>query len=168
MKKLLVGLAAAVAVAAPIATTGAASAAGAPVTTTSDPIWVSATSETPVDLPALNSQFQSMTINVSGTAKWYQGADSPNCWLTYGADGHSFDTGYQQTSASPALLLEGAQVGSVIYQVDNGAWHAVDGSQITAPHDGVAHHVRVIVNDRPGSYGDNSGGYSVTVTRTKG
>jgi hypothetical protein len=167
MKKLLAGLGAAIAVAAPIATTGSANAAGAPATPTSGPISVSASSETPVELPALNSQFQSMTINVSGTASWYNGADNPSCWLTYGAN-DQFTTGYHQTSASPALLLEGTQVGSVIYQMDNGAWHPVDGSKIVAPNDGVAHHVRVIVNDRPGSYGDNSGSYTVTVTRTKG
>jgi hypothetical protein len=167
MKKLLLGLAAAAAVAGPFAAAGSASAAGAPVTTTSDPVWVSASSETPVELPALNSQFTSMTISVNGTAKWYQGADNPACIITY-LGGAAFTTGYAQTSASPALLREGAQVGSVIYRVDNGDWQPLTGAPIVALHDGVAHHVQVIVNDRPGSYGDNTGGFNVTVTRTKG
>jgi hypothetical protein len=64
------------------------------------------------------------------------------------------------------LLLEGTQVGAVIYRVDGGSWHEVTAAPI-AMTDGGNHTVQVAYNDRPGSYDDNSGSLSLTVVRTK-
>ena len=64
------------------------------------------------------------------------------------------------------LLLEGTQVGTVIYRVDGGTWKAVTPPR-RSPDGRGTHHVQVAYNDRPGSYDDNSGSLSLTVVRTK-
>ena len=63
-RKIMLGIAATAAIAAPIAVAGSANAAGAPVTQTST-VMVP-TSDTTVDLPALNSQFTKMTLSITG------------------------------------------------------------------------------------------------------
>src|SRR5438046_6324769 len=142
MRKLMMTALAAAAVAASIA----AVASAAPGVTT-DTVTLNAATDGVVDLPALNSQFTKMTINVNdGTANWaaagwtsyHDGVAVPNVEVTSGGgDG--------------PLLLEGTQVGAVIYRVDGGEWNEVTGATFT-PTGGGTHHVQVAYNDRPGSY----------------
>ena len=61
------------------------------------------------------------------------------------------------------MLLEGTQVGTVIYRVDGGAWMPVTPDTMVSG----THKVQVAYNDRPGSYDDNFGSLSLTVERTK-
>jgi hypothetical protein len=68
MRKIILGVVAATAVAAPIAIAGSANAAQ-PVTTTTN-VAVDVTSEVPTDLPALNSQFTKMVLTHSGENHW--------------------------------------------------------------------------------------------------
>ena len=64
------------------------------------------------------------------------------------------------------IILEGTQVGAIVYRIDGGHWRSLDHAT-TINTDGGTHHVQVAYNDRPGSYGDNSGSFSLTVDRTK-
>ena len=164
MRKLIVSALAAAAVAASIA----AVASAAPGVTT-DSVTLNAATDGVVDLPALNSQFTKMTIKVNdGTANW--GAADLGYWTSY-KDGE-VTTGAPMTSGiwgdptlpgHGALLLEGAQVGAVIYRVDGGNWKLVTKNTTVEGN----HTVQVAYNDRPGSYDDNSGSLSLTVVRTK-
>ena len=146
-------------------TATAAIAAGAPVTTT-HAITLDAAYDGVVDLPALNSQFTKMTIKVNdGTANWGEGLST-----SYTSGGTSTNrellSGYWGDITLPghgSLLLEGAQVGVVVYRIDGGEWQKV--LPDTAISAGT--HVQVAYNDRPGSYDDNSGSLSLTVVRTK-
>lgn len=168
MRKLItIGLAAA-ALAASIA--AVASPASAAPGETTHAITLNAATDGVVDLPALNSQFIKMTIKVNdGTANWGEGL-----YTSYGPNGTSTNrellSGYWGDDTSlpghGALLLEGTQVGAVIYRIDGGQWHEVTGATIT-PAGGGTHSVQVAYNDRPGSYDDNSGSLSLTVVRTK-
>ena len=169
MRKLII---IAASLAALLAVTATAAIAAPGVTTHT--VTLNAATDGVVDLPALNSQFTSMTINVNdGTAYW--GAAELGYWTSY-QDGVA-TTGVVMTSGiwgdptEPGhgpLLLEGAQVGAVIYRVDGGEWHEVTApaATITETHGGT-HHVQVAYNDRPGSYDDNFGSLSLTVVRTK-
>jgi hypothetical protein len=67
------------------------------------------------------------------------------------------------------LILEGAQVGDLLVRVDAGDWNDLANGPYTLPAvtDGKGHSVQVIVNDSPGSYGDNHGALSVQIVRTK-
>jgi hypothetical protein len=124
-----------------------------------------------IDLPALNSQFTKMVLTVDGTANW--GANEYGYWTSY-ANGTYTGTGAPMTTGvwnnggveDGELLLEGTQVGKVVYRVDGGQWQEVTTTTITA-NDGGTHAVQVAYNDRPGSYYDNSGSLSLTVVRTK-
>jgi hypothetical protein len=168
MRKFMI-LAASIAALASL-TAGAAIAATGVTTHT---VTVNAATDGVVDLPALNSQFTSMTINVNdGTANWGSLDVNPGYWTTY-VNG-VVSTGYPLTSGiwgdpnEPGhgpLLLEGTQVGAVIYRVDGGPWMAVTSSTEVSNTEG--NHVQVAYNDRPGSYDDNSGSLSLTVVRTK-
>jgi hypothetical protein len=171
MRKLIIAASlAALAVAASVAAV-ASPASAAPGVTTHD-ITVNAATDGVVDLPALNSQFSKMTIKVNdGTANF--GPADLNAWTSY--TNGSLKTGWNLTSGKwgdeslpghGPLLLEGAQTGAVIYRVDGGDWHEVTGAEFTATGGG-SHNVQVAYNDRPGSYDDNSGSLSLTVTRTK-
>jgi hypothetical protein len=141
-----------------------ATAAYAATVTTTHTVTLNAATDGVVDLPALNSQFTKMTITVNdGTANW--AADG---WTSY-HDGVA-DTNVVVTSGGGdgPLLLEGTQVGAVIYRVDGGSWKEVTAPDVTIPEmDGGTHHVQVAYNDRPGSYDDNFGSLSLTIVRTK-
>jgi hypothetical protein len=167
VKRITLGGLAAAAIAAQIAVIAAPVSAAQPTTTHS--ITVNAASETAIDLPALNSQFKSMTITVNGSANW--GAQDLGYWTSY-------DNGTWHTAAPMIhgawgdislpghgpLLLEGVQVGVVIYRVDGGQWHEVTTAPISVSE---GTHVQVAYNDRPGSYDDNFGSLSLTVVRSK-
>ena len=136
-------------------------ASAAPGTTTNT-VALPATTDGAVDLPALNSQFTSMKINVKdGSANW--GTNDLGYWTSY-QDG-AWTTGAPMTSGSTPgpLLLEGSQVGIVIYRVDGGAWHELAANTTVAS----GKHVQVAYNDRPGSYDDNFGSLTISVVRTK-
>jgi hypothetical protein len=162
MRKFMI-LAASVAALASLTASAAIAAPGV----TTHTVTLNAATDGVVDLPALNSQFTSMTIKVNdGTANWGSG----DFWTSY-LNG-AVSTGYELTSGiwgdsnEPGhgpLLLEGMQVGAVIYRVDGGNWMPV------IPNTTVLgdHAVQVAYNDRPGSYDDNSGSLSLTVIRTK-
>ena len=140
-----------------------------PGVTTTHTVTLNAATDGVVDLPALNSQFTKMTINVNdGTANWGDGF-----YTSYGGGSTSTNrdllSGYWGDTSLPghgALLLEGTQVGAVIYRVDGGQWHEVTNAPITTTG-GDSHNVQVAYNDRPGSYDDNFGSLSLTVVRTK-
>jgi hypothetical protein len=168
MRKLIITALAAAAVAASIAAVASPASAAPGVTTHT--VTLNAATDGVVDLPALNSQFTKMTINVNdGTANW--GASDLGYWTSYqsglSSTGSALTSGIWGDSSLPGhgpLLLEGAQVGAVIYRVDGGSW------QLVTPNTTVEgnHTVQVAYNDRPGSYDDNSGSLSLTVVRTKG
>jgi hypothetical protein len=166
MRKLMI-LAASLAALASLTATAAIAAPGV----TTHTVTLNAATDGVVDLPALNSQFTSMTIDVNdGTANWGSLDVNPGYWTSY--ENGVADTGYVLTSGiwgdvnEPGhgpLLLEGAQVGVVIYRVDGGAWMEVTtDTEVSGDHT-----VQVAYNDRPGSYDDNSGSLSLTVVRTK-
>jgi hypothetical protein len=159
----------AVAVAA-IATMAVVSSASAAPGVTTHTVTLNAATDGVVDLPALNSQFTEMTIKVNdGTANW--GAEDLGYWTTYqsgvlSSTGHALTSGIWGDPTEPGhgpLLLEGTQVGAVIYRVDGGDWLPVTPDTKVSGN----HTVQVAYNDRPGSYGDNSGSLSLTVVRTK-
>jgi hypothetical protein len=151
-----------------------ASAAYAATVVTTHAVTLNAATDGVVDLPALNSQFTSMTIKVNdGTANW--GAHDLGYWTSYqngvATPGVDMTSGIWGDSTEPGhgpLLLEGVQVGAVIYRVDGGPWQKVTApaETITATGGG-SHTVQVAYNDRPGSYDDNSGSLSLTVVRSK-
>jgi hypothetical protein len=168
MKKLILGVLTATAVAAPLAIAGPASAATG--TTTQD-IAVDVASEAPTALPALNSQFTKMTLTPSGVNHW-----------NFGDDAHttSYDKGVEQTNFPytvghvvwngveyAPLVGEGSQAGGVLYRIDGGAWRALD-KPTTIDGKGKVAHVEVVTNDRPGYYFDNTGSLNLHVVRTKG
>jgi len=169
VKKILL----AVAVAA-VATMAVASAASAAPGITTHTVTVNAATDGVVDLPALNSQFTKMTIKVNdGSANWGTDASrhtaySSGSWSTP----ESLTSGIWGDPTLPGhgpLLLEGTQVGVVIYRVDGGPWHEVKATEAPTfiATDGGTHNVQVAYNDRPGSYDDNSGALTLTVVRTK-
>jgi hypothetical protein len=168
MRKLIIIAASFAALAIPTV----AMASAAPVVTT-DSVTLNAATDGVVDLPALNSQFKNMTIKVNdGTANW--GAADLNAWTTY--QNGSVTTGWPLMSGKwgdetlpghGPLLLEGTQVGTVIYRVDGGQWNAITTTPATITETDGTHHVQVAYNDRPGSYDDNFGSLSLTVVRTK-
>jgi hypothetical protein len=167
MRKLIIIAASFAALAVPTV----AMASAAPVVTT-DSVTLNAATDGVVDLPALNSQFKNMTIKVNdGTANW--GTSDLGYWTSYdngvATTGAPMTTGIWGDETLPGhgpLLLEGTQVGTVIYRVDGSDWKPVTGAQITET-DGGTHHVQVAYNDRPGSYDDNFGSLSLTVVRSK-
>lgn len=171
MKKIILGALAAAAMAAPIAAVASPASAAQPTTTTHN-LTVTAASEAVIDLPALNSQFTKMVLTVEGTANW--GANEYGYSTSY-ANG-SYTTGAPMTSGvwnnggveDGPLLLEGTQVGTVIYRLDGGPWQEVTAAPIINATDGGTHQVQVAYNDRPGSYYDNFGSLSLKVVRTKG
>jgi len=170
MRKIILGLVAATAVAAPLAMAGSAHASGAPVTTTHD-IAVDVTSEVPTELPALNSQFTKMTLTASGVNNWNFG-DAEHVTSYDAAGGMHTNFPYIHGEVDwngvhyAALVGEDIQVGTVLYRVNGGAWKAVDG-EVKIDGGGKVVHVEVITNDRPEWFGDNTGAESVHVVRTK-
>src|SRR2546423_13504861 len=121
-------------------------------TTTTHNLTMDAASEAVIDLPALNSQFTQMKVDVDGKANW--GVDP--YWTSYNHNvldqgsvlksGIAFDPG-KDIHYGP-ILLEGTQVGAVIYRVDGGDWNPVTSAPIV-PGPGT-HHVQLAYNDRPG------------------
>lgn len=185
MRKIILGVVAAAAIAGPIAF--ATSASAAQPTTTTHNVTVTAADEVVYDLPALNSQFTKMTLTASGTAHWGEGIFAPT-WDISGQEyvndaGNEYVTGYvdgnmtsgvhTRTGVAPGwdpLLLEGTQVGALIYKIDDGAWQPLlHTTTITNPNSGT-HVVHVAYNERPGlvSHIDNSGSLNLNVVRTKG
>jgi hypothetical protein len=171
MRKLILIALAAAAVAASIA--AVASPASAAPGATTHTVTVNAATDGVIDLPALNSQFTKMTINVNdGSANWGTDAQRYTAYSNGSLmpGGEALTSGLWGDPTVPGhgpLLLEGTQVGAVIYRVDGGPWHAVTAPSTIPPTDGGTHHVQVAYNDRPGSYDDNSGSLSLTVVRTK-
>ena len=145
-------------------------ASAAPGSTTAN-IAVNVTSEVPTDLPALNSQFTTMTLTASGVNHWNFGDDAHT--TSYDANGVE-QTNFPYTEGHVVwngveyapLVGEGTQVGGVLYRVDGGAWKALD-HPTTIDAKGKVAHVEVVTNDRPGNYNDNTGAMSVAVVRTK-
>src|SRR4029453_18731835 len=132
----------------------ATAALAAPGATTHNVVLNAATDGGVVDLPALNSQFTKMTINVNdGRANW--GSEDLGYWTSY--ENGSLSTGSALTSGiwgdeslpgHGPLLLEGAQVGGVISRVRGGAWHEINHSAATIEKtDGGNHSVQVAYND---------------------
>jgi hypothetical protein len=165
MKKII--CAAAAALAASIA--AVASPALAAPGQTANTVTLNAAIDGVVDLPALNSQFTKMTINVNdGSAIW--GPADLTDWTSYqngslktGAPATTGIWGDETLPGHGPLLLEGTQVGAVIYRVDGGNWLEVTPNTTVSGN----HAVQVAYNDRPGSYDDNSGFLSLTVVRSK-
>ena len=168
MKKIILGVLAATAAAAPLAIAGSASAAT--VTTTHD-IAVDVTSEAPAALPALNSQFTAMTLTPSGVNHWNYGDAEHTTSYDDGVEqtnfpytvGHVFWNGVEYAP----LVGEGTQAGGVLYRVNGGPWRAL-AKPTTIEGKGKVVHVEVVSNDRPGWYFDNTGSMDVHVVRTKG
>ena len=167
MRKLIIIAASAAAL---LALTATAAIAAPGVTTHA--VTLNAATDGVVDLPALNSQFTKMTIKVNDGTAYFGSADS-NAWTSY-LNG-DVTTGWPLTSGiwgdetlpgHGPLLLQGTQVGTVIYRVDGGPWTAIT-TPATIKTDGGNHTVQVAYNDRPGSYDDNSGSLSLEVVRTK-
>ena len=169
-RKIILGLVAATAVAAPIAVAGSAHASGAPVTTTAN-VGVDVTSETPTELPALNSQFTKMVLTPSGVNHWNYGDDAHT--TSYDANGIE-QTNFPYTQGDvvwngvhyAGLTGEGTQAGGILYRVNGGAWTALE-HPATIDGKGKVVHVEVVTNDRPQWYFDNTGAMSVKVDRTK-
>jgi hypothetical protein len=167
-KILLGGLVATAAIATPIAF--ASSASAAPGSTTAD-VAVNVTSETPTDLPALNSQFTNMTLTPSGVNRWNYGDDAHT--TSYDANGVE-QTNFPYTQGHVVwngveyapLVGEGTQVGGILYRINGGDWTALDHTT-TIDGKGKIVHIEVVSNDRPGWYFDNAGSLSVNVLRTK-
>ena len=144
-------------------------ASAATVTQTST-VTLNAAYDGVVALPDTNSQF-SETIKVNdGTAFWGPAADS----ITYKdgvyVAGNPQASGLWGNGDDPTvpghgpILLEGVQVGAVIYRLDGvGEWQAVKADTKVSGN----HTVQVAINDRPGSYDDNSGSLTITVVRSK-
>ena len=120
---------------------------------TTHTVTLNAATDGVVDLPALNSQFTTMTIKVNdGTANW--GAADLGYWTSY-TDG-VVTTGVPMTSGiwgdaslpgHGPLLLEGTQVGAVIYRLDGGDWQRVH--RHDDHHDGRRHPQRAGRLQRP-------------------
>jgi hypothetical protein len=168
MKKIILGVLAATAVAAPLAIAGPASAA---TVSTSQDIAVDVTAEAPTALPALNSQFTTMTLTPSGINHWNFGDDAHTTWYDNGVErtnfpytvGHVVWNGVEYAP----LVGEGTQAGGVLYRVDGGAWHALV-KPTTIDGKGKVAHIEVVSNDRPGYYSDNTGSLNLHLVRTKG
>ena len=170
MNKIILGLVAATAVAAPLAALPRPASAAQPTTTTAN-IAVDVTSEAPTALPALNSQFTTMVLTPSGVNHWNFGDDAHT--TSYDANGVE-QTNFPYTQGHVVwngveyapLVGEGTQVGGVLYRIDGGTWQALD-HPTTIDGKGKVVHVEVVTNDRPGNYDDNTGAMSVNVVRTK-
>jgi hypothetical protein len=169
VRKILTTLAlAAAATGATVALAGPASATQ-PTTTTHN-ITIDAASGAFVDLPALNSQFTTMVLTADGTAHW-GGPDGDTARSTSYTNG-ILSTTYPFTSGfGPGpILLEGAQVGAVIYRVDGGEWQPLLRATTIDPAGNGTHHVQVAYNDRPDapSYADNFGSLNLNIVRSRG
>src|SRR6476646_11802082 len=84
MKKILLGLSAAAAIAIPFAAMAGPASAAQPTSTTAN-IAVDVTSQVPTALPALNSQFTKMVLTPSGVNHWNFGDDAHT--TSYDTDG---------------------------------------------------------------------------------
>ena len=127
------------------------------------------TSDTTVDLPALNSQFTKMTLSVIGGNSYFGPNADQVTW--YLADGtfHSTDYDGHWTSGHEYgnLRAEGVPAGSVVYSTDNGVtWKGLPSSKTFTSAE--AKHVTLAYNDVPGLFGDNTGtGFVVNMVRVK-
>ena len=170
MRKILLGLSAAAAIAIPLASVAGPASAAQPTTTTANDA-VDVTSAVPTVLPALNSQFTTMVLTPSGVNHWNFGDDAHT--TSYDADGVE-QTNFPYTEGHVVwngveyapLVGEGTQVGGVLYRIDGGTWQALD-HPTTIDANGKVMHVEVVTNDRPGNYEDNTGAMSLKVVRTK-
>jgi hypothetical protein len=169
MRKILLGgLVASAAIATPIALASAASAA--PLSTTAD-VAVNVASETPVELPALNSQFTKATLTPSGINNWnYGDAEHVTSYDANGVEQTNFDYTvghlvWNGVEYAP-LVGENTQVGGILYRVNGGGWQALDKPTVVDGKGKIVH-IDVVTNDRPGYYFDNTGAESVNVVRTK-
>jgi hypothetical protein len=127
MRKLILGLAAAAAIAIPFATVVESASAATPTTTAS--IAVDVTSEVPTALPAMNSQFTKMVLTPRGVNHW-----------NFGDEDHT--TGY----AANGVERNNTQVGGVLYRIGRGTWKALD-RRTTIDGKGTVVHVEVDTND---------------------
>lgn len=111
-----------------------------------------------VDVGTINSQFTSITVDATGETTWCNDNPSPPCTSDpNGALHYDFTLG----GGAP---LPGQTVGTVIGKIGvNGTWFPM-GSHYVATSDEVAN-LYVAYDDDV--YGDNSGSYTLTVTRVK-
>ena len=166
MRKTILGLMAAAAIAAPIATATAANASGAPVTQTSTVMVPTprhhgrpARAEQPVHQDDAHP-VRHRPVRRRGQVLH----DLPRRWRY--RDRLRLTDG----SGDGDLLGQGSQVGTVLYRtstVVRGADSRVPDARSVNGTDGKAHQVQVAYNDRPGSYGDNSGSLNLNVVRVK-
>lgn len=171
-RKIMLGLTAAAAIAAPIAVAGAAHASGAPVT--QDTTVMVPTSATTVDLPALNSQFTRETLTITGGNSYFGPNSDQITW--YLADG-SFHASDGSNNVNEGwwtnghgygdLRVNGVHAGSVVYSLDGGVtWKALTSD--TTFTNAQAKVVTLGYNDINGYFGDNTGtGFVVNVHRVK-
>ena len=133
-----------------------ASASGATVTQISTVTLSSGA--TVVDVGTINSQFSSITVDASGVTTWCNDNPNPPCTSTPdGAQYYGFTLG-------PLAPLPGVTVGTLIAKIGvNGSWFVI-GSHFTATSAVVAD-LYVAYDDD--IYWDNTGSYSLTVTRVK-
>ena len=146
-----------------------------------------ATSEAPIDLPALNGQFKSMTITVNGETRWGPVDGHEGDWGGYNSMTGSYEDNVF-TSGRPFVTIgktavphgrpddwtsEPVQAGAVVYRIDGGEWHEFTGQSFTID---AGRDIELAYNDQHGGYVDdgtdrpstvNSGHYDVVVTRTE-
>lgn len=145
------------AIAGSVAAAAPASASGAMVVQVST-VNVDSANPAVIDVGTLNSQFSSITINATGTTTWCVNSPYPPC--TSDPAGNN-NYGYTPVPGGTAPDLP---TGALIVKVGvNGTWFIAGGSYVaTSP---VPADVYVAYNDN--IFWDNSGSYSLTVTRLK-
>jgi hypothetical protein len=143
---------------------GATIAAGAPafasgaMVTQVSTVTVNAADPTVIDVGTINSQFTSITVHATGTTLWCNDNPNPPCVSDpTGSLYYSFPLGPNATAPG---FLTGALVGKI---GQNGNWFLVGNSYTaTSP---VVEHLYLAYDDDV--FSDNTGSYSVTVTRVK-
>lgn len=133
-----------------------ASASGAAVTQISS-VSVNAADSAVIDIGTINSQFSTITVSASGTTVWCSNSPNPPC--TSDPDGDN-NYGFTPSAGTAPNLPTGALIGKVGV---NGSWFVV-GSSYTATS-AVPADLYVAYNDDV--FTDNSGRYTLTVTRVK-
>ncbi|MEE1751153.1 LecA/PA-IL family lectin [Streptomyces sp. SP18CS02] len=99
---------------------------------------------------------EAVIVSGSGRASYNHGEHT-----TY-PDGTRYNGGnYSGAYMQPDVVLKGAPVGMLIARIASGPWLTVGSLQtFVAQEDG---EVSVAYNDKPGTYGDNSGEYTALI-----
>jgi PA-IL-like protein len=98
------------------------------------------------------------TVSGSGRAAFTADPKGP---VTYPDGTRYVQDKYFGAYMAPNLALDGVPVGTLIARIGSGPWLAVGSAQTFQAQ--VGGEVILAYNDRPGSYGDNSGEYSALV-----